>query len=265
MRKVVFTLTPPASKRLIAKAVVQLPEVQQALRNGRLIIAGGTTNAYIVEELTGQQLDKWRYTSGIVTDSVWCLTPPEERIKPLVFENGEASSRSIPEVLADFTRDDVFIKGGNALDLEGTVGILVGGKNSGTIGGAYGQLVAIGAHLILPVGLEKLIPSVNEAANALGQLEIDDSFGMACGMFPVTYGAVVTELDAISILYGLESMHVHSGGVGGSEGAVGLLAYGEDSACDNLMHDLEAIRNEPPTGGSKRTCSVCGSCLNGRK
>ncbi|KAF0194250.1 MAG: hypothetical protein FD169_1910 [Bacillota bacterium] len=265
MRKVVFTLTPAASKRLIAKAVVQLPEVQHALKHGRLIIAGGTTNGYIVEEITGQEFDKWRYTSGIVTESSWCLTPPEERMKPLVFEKGLPSSRSIPEVLADFARDDVFIKGGNALDLEGTVGILVGGKNSGTIGSAYGQIVAIGAYLILPVGLEKLIPSVTEAANALGQQEIDESFGMACGLFPVTYGSVVTELDAISILYGLESMHVHSGGVGGSEGAVGLLAYGEDSACDNLMQDLEVIRCEPPTGGSKRICSVCGSCLNGRK
>lgn len=264
MRKVAFTLTPAGSKRLIAKAVAQLPEVIQAFQHGRLIIAGGTTNAYVVEELTGQTLEKWRYTAGIVTESAWCLTPPEERLKPLIFENGQPSNRSANDVLADFTRDDVFIKGGNALDLDGNVGVLLAGKNGGTIGAAYGQLVVLGAHLILPVGLEKLIPSVIDAANFLGQKDIDESYGIACGMFPITYGTVITELDSVAILYGLEAMHVHSGGVGGSEGAVGLIAFGEDSACDNLMQDIQTIRQEPPTGGHKRICSVCGSCLNGR-
>jgi len=265
MRKVAFTLTPAASKRLIAKAVVELPDVQHALRHGRLIVAGGTTNGYIAEELTKQPFEKWRYTAGIVTEGAWCLTPPADRVKPLVFENGQPSERAIPEVLADFTRDDVFIKGGNALDLDGNVGILLAGKNGGTIGAAYGQLVAVGAQLILPVGLEKLIPSVIEAANALGQNELDESYGIACGMFPVSYGTVITELDAIEALYGLEATHVHSGGVGGSEGAVGIVAYGEDSAVTRMMQDLESIRREEPTGGFKRKCSVCGTCLNGRK
>lgn len=265
MRKVSFVLTPAASKRFIAKAVVSLPEVQQAYQSGRLIIAGGTTNAYIVEELTGQSVEKAHYSVGIVTESAWCLTPPDTRMKPLAFENGAVAERTWQEVLMDFKRDDVFIKGGNALDLDGNVGILLGGKNGGTIGTAYGHLVAIGAHLILPVGLEKLIPSVIDAANALGQQEIDESYGMACGLFPVTYGTVINELDALAILYGLEGMHVHSGGVGGSEGSVGLLAFGDDSSCDRLMEDLRSIRQEPPTAGLKRKCSVCGACLNGHK
>lgn len=265
MRKVAVVLTPAASKRLIAKAVVSLREVQNAYQRGRLIVALGTTNAYILEELTGQSVEKARYSVGIVTESAWCLTPPDMRMKPLAFENGATSERPWQDVLSDFKRDDVFIKGGNALDTEGNVGILLGGKNGGTIGAAYGHLVSVGAHLVLPVGLEKLVPSVIDAANALGQMEIDESYGMACGLFPVTYGSVITELDAISILYGLEAMHVHSGGVGGSEGAVGLIAFGEDSACDKFMTDMHHIRLEPPTVGLKRQCAICKSCLNGQR
>ncbi|KYK36306.1 MAG: hypothetical protein AYK18_11850 [Theionarchaea archaeon DG-70] len=46
-------LTPWESRRLIAKAVVQLPEVQNALARGIVCIARGTTTSFIVEEITG--------------------------------------------------------------------------------------------------------------------------------------------------------------------------------------------------------------------
>jgi len=246
MRKVAFVLTPAASKRLIAKGVAALPEVKYAQKHGKIIVAGGTTNAYIVEELMGRPLEKWRYTAGIVTDSLWTLTPVAERITPLVLDKGEECARPWPEVLSEFARGDVFIKGGNALDPEGNVGVLVAAKNGGTIGTAIGHLVSLGAHLVLPVGLEKLIPSVIDAANLLGQLELDACSGLPCGLFPVSFGTVITEIDAISILYDLEAVHVHSGGVGGSEGAVGIVAYGEEKATYRLMQDVELLRLEPP-------------------
>ncbi len=265
MKKVAFTLTPAASKRLIAKAVVALPEVQHALQHGKIIVANGTTNAYIVEELGFGPIAKANYTAGIITGAAWCTTPAEDRLKPLVLEKGQLSQRGWPEVLDEFTGHDVFIKGGNALDLEGNVGILLGNPVAGTIGQAFRKLVAVGGHLVLPVGLEKLIPCVHEACAALGLDKIDESYGMSCGMFPVSYGTVLTELDAIHTLYGLESRHVSSGGVGGSEGAVGLVAWGNREECDQMMTDIGVIRNEPPLLGVKGTCSVCGACLNGQK
>jgi hypothetical protein len=252
MSAITFVLTSAASKRLIAKAVVAMPEVQRAHRQGRLIVAGGTTNAYIAEELTGAHVEKVRYTAGIVTESKWGLTPIETRLKPLAFEAGSASQRTWQEVLQDFTAQDVFIKGGNALDPAGNVGVLVGGKNGGTIGASYGHIVALGAHLILPVGLEKLIPSVPIAAKALGHAPLDAPHGMPCGLFPVAYGTVVTEVAALRQLYGLDAVHVHSGGVGGSEGAVGLVAYGDEGACSRLRADLAALLKEKPVDTGSR-------------
>jgi len=44
-------LNPSESRRLLAKATVALPEVQNAMKNGMIIIGRGITNAYVTEEL----------------------------------------------------------------------------------------------------------------------------------------------------------------------------------------------------------------------
>ena len=49
----VMAFTPAESKRLIARAVVAMTPVRRALENGRVIVAGGTTNAYVAEEILG--------------------------------------------------------------------------------------------------------------------------------------------------------------------------------------------------------------------
>ena len=51
----IFALTPAESKRLIAKAVVRLPEVRHAWENGRIIIGNGTTTGFVAAELLGQR------------------------------------------------------------------------------------------------------------------------------------------------------------------------------------------------------------------
>lgn len=66
--KALFTLTSSESKRLIAKGVKAMPGVQRALKEGTIIVAGGTTNAFVAEELLGIEIeDKTGYTMGIVT------------------------------------------------------------------------------------------------------------------------------------------------------------------------------------------------------
>ena len=46
----ILVLTPAESKRLIAKAVVAMPQVKRALEKGRVIIANGTTTASVAGE-----------------------------------------------------------------------------------------------------------------------------------------------------------------------------------------------------------------------
>jgi hypothetical protein len=54
---------------------------------------------------------------------------------------------------------DVYIKGVNAIDPQGKVGVLIGNKvEGGTIGRIMAAQKKIGFTIIYPVGLEKLIP-----------------------------------------------------------------------------------------------------------
>ena len=156
--KALFTLSVTEGKRLIGMAVASLPIVRRAYSQGRLIIANGITNAYVAEELMGKTVTISRYTAGIVAEGRYTVTEGKTRLAPFCFEHGKESSRPWMDILEDFTDDDVFIKGANAIDLKGMAGILVASSNGGTAGLAFGKLYSRGSHLIVPVSREKLVP-----------------------------------------------------------------------------------------------------------
>ena len=58
-------LTVSESKRLIAKAIAQMPEVKEALENGMVIISKGTTNTYVAEEILGKRIPHGAYVTPI--------------------------------------------------------------------------------------------------------------------------------------------------------------------------------------------------------
>jgi hypothetical protein len=90
--KALVSLTPAQSKRVIARAVAEDPLVQQALERGLLIVTLGTTNAFVVEALTGEPISPLRFAAGVVQCGRLCPTPPQERAAPLVLLRGERSS-----------------------------------------------------------------------------------------------------------------------------------------------------------------------------
>jgi hypothetical protein len=61
-------------------------------------------------------------------------------------------------------------------------------------------------------------------------------------MMPVTFGRVITELDALDILFDVEAVHVASGGVLGSEGAVTIAVEGEPEQVEQVMSLIRAIK-----------------------
>jgi hypothetical protein len=254
---IVITLTPIESRRLLAKAVAAMPAVQRALQGGRLIVSLGTTNAYILEELTGRPVDKGTFTAGVITSGVLCLTDPATRQSPVCFVQGQQSDKPWLEVLSEFTAEDVFIKGANALDLQGNAGILLGGKQGGTIGQAMGLLAAVGAHLVIPVGLEKLIPDVPAAAMAMGQGKMSGQWGMPCGLYVVSTGEVVTEVDALQMLFDVGATVVAAGGVAGSEGAITLAVQGEQSTLSQVDLLVSQLKRERSFTVQKRACAEC--------
>ena len=72
--------------------------------------------------------------------------------------------------------------------------------------------------IVYPVGLEKMIPSVEEASRMGGIFAIERSIGARVGMVCVADGIVYTELDALEDLFDVDAVHFASGGYGGAEG-----------------------------------------------
>ncbi|MDA1278907.1 MAG: hypothetical protein O3B95_02540 [Chloroflexi bacterium] len=237
-------LLPRESKRLLARAVLQTPEVKRALKDGWFVISRGVTPAYILEELTGQPADKGNCTAGIVTNGRLGSVIEEDRLGPWVFKSGELSEIPAPEALAQFRARDVSIKGANAVDPEGNIGILAADAAGGTVGGIWGTITARGAHWVAPVSLERLIPSVIEASRVAGNRLWDLTMGQAAGLMPVVSAQVITEIQALEILTGVSATHIASDGVAGSEGAVILSLWGEEAVVREAFELLEAIKGE---------------------
>ncbi len=242
----IMTFTTAESKRLIAKAVVAMPQVRAALERGRVIVGGGTTNAYIAEELLGKPVAPGYFTKGIICHGLLCTTfRSPDWIKPFSFVNGVPVDREWSEVLKEFDADDVMIKGANAVDPEGNAGVLLGSPVGGTIGASLPIVMARGSHLIIPVGLEKLVPSVITASRKCGLKRLKYPDGATVGYMPVVGATVVTEIDALRILTGVDATLVASGGVGGAEGAVVLVVEGPDQRVRSAFQLWESIKGEP--------------------
>jgi hypothetical protein len=254
-----FTLTSSESKRLLGKAVAALPEVRHAKEHGYLVISRGSTNAFIIEELMNSTTNKERYMAGQIIKGVLCVLGTDLRSKPVTFHKGELLAVEPGSVIDKLVPGDIFIKGANAVDPCGNVGVLMAGPGGGTMGQFYMGLKAQGVATIYPVGLEKLIPSVEEAARYGGKLMLGRTIGCRVGMACVVDGRVITEIEAIDSLFGLNAIHYASGGWGGAEGAVTLIVEGEDDAVGKCLDLIEKIKGEPPLPVAKSPCKTCGA------
>jgi hypothetical protein len=243
-------LTVAQSKRLIAKAVAHMPEVQWALAKGTVVIGRGTTNGYVAEEILGHVIPKGEYVAGRT------LPPgvPWERLgrgtyPDIVLVKGvPQEGATVVGAVAGMGPGDVFIKGGNALDYaHKTVGVLIGHPQGGTVGGMYGSVVSRKITLILPIGLEKLVV---EDLDALARASRDPDThpdAPVTSLFPLT-GTVVTEIEAFRLLCGVEARLLAAGGVGGAEGAVCLLLEGKQAQLDMAIKAWKGLEGEAGLG-----------------
>lgn len=257
--KAAFTLIPVESRRLIAKAVVQMEEIKIAKKKAYIILNGGTTNGYIAQELLGMRdLEPQKFAAGTNTHRLLCVTDADKRTPfPIILYKGERSSKTLPEALQDFHIETALIKGANAIDPEGNVGVVSSGFDGGTMGATYGTATSQGLKYIFPVGLEKMVASVKEASAWAGAKTLDYTIGADFGIFCIPNGIVVTEIEALKILADVEAKHVASGGVGESAGAVTLVIKGEEANVRNAISIVESIKGEPTLKGFKGTCETC--------
>ncbi|SDF29239.1 hypothetical protein [Sporomusa acidovorans] len=238
-------LTPYESRRLIAKAIVRLPSVEEALQNGWIVVATGSTTCYVAEELLGQPMVKENFISGHITlGETWSTLDNPDFIFPIVLHKGIRQDIHAKQALEKFSAKDVFIKGANAVDNNYHAAIFMANDEGGTIGSSLGTLYARGAQLVMPVGLEKMIPSVEEAVKHTGNKSYRYSTGSPAGLMPIVQATVVTEIQALSAMFDVQVYHVGSGGIAGSEGAVVLVIEGKESNVTQAFEFVQSLKGE---------------------
>lgn len=268
-----IVLTPAESKKIIAKAIARLDVVKQAVDKGIVALHPSSSTYFIVEEITGTIPKTNYWVCGVVTPKGMCVemamvlgtgyTPNEIPMDPgdlratWIIENEKLSPEDSLSGLFDrMTSSDVYIKGINALDIQGNVGVLFGMK--GSMGYIQSSRKKKGFTIIYPAGLEKLLPiPIREAAREAKGTGYDYAMGMPVGLFPCPAGTTVNEIRAFEILSGAEAIPIASGGLGGAEGALTFVLKGRDEQVMKALDFVEQSKGAklPPL----RLCN-CQTC-----
>lgn len=247
--KAQIVLTVNESKRLIAKAIIGLPEVKNALVREKILLKGGTTVSAISEELVGIPLRICGRISkkGMVSSKI---TSPKKHPHSILIKKGKPNNidDNIIEVVKRLRRGDIVIISGNALDSQKNVGIFAGSVSGGKPGMAVSGMFSEGAEVIIPIGLEKLIPgTIKDASIAAGRKDADVSYGMAVGLIPL-YGKVITEKDALEILADIKCTIIGKGGIMGAEGSTVMVVEGLEKEVEKILKAVEEVRGANISG-----------------
>jgi hypothetical protein len=272
------TLLPTESKKLIAKALANMDEVKKALREGVVVLHPSSSTLFLAEEILGKVPETEVWMCGAITPraacgddavKVWMTTHPEARGKggpesfpfSWVIEKEKISQgETLSSLFARMGPKDVYVKGVNAIDPQGKVGVLIGNEvEGGTVGKVISAQKQKGFTIIYPAGLEKLIPvSIQEAAAAArDRLNLAYAMGSRCSLL-LCEGKVVTELNAIKLLTGATAIPISAGGVDGAEGAITLVISGEDNQVIRAIACIEEVKGAKISRQFRQTdCTIC--------
>jgi hypothetical protein len=250
--KSIVVLTNSESKRLIAKGIAKLPEVQIAYKNGLIGLPLCTTNAYIYEELRSTKVvNKSKYCCGYICGKGFCKVNSNEMLPEIVFCKSKEihidfSKGNLLPYVKEMSSQDIIIKSGNILDKNLKAGLLVGEKDGGEFGNILPYILAKGIQLIVPMTINKSAPTVIEnIISELGIETIERSFchGRPVGMLPMP-GKIFTEVDAFKILAEVVAIPIAMSGIG-EEGCVTLLLKAEKEKLELAWDIITEIKGEP--------------------
>jgi len=240
-------LTVSEGKRLIARAVARMPIVENALRDGMVIVCKGTTTTYVAEELLGKEIAPGAFVLGRVTPQKGGKEIPKTEPMPevVLVKGKHRPDLTLDQALQQLGPNDVVIKGGNALDYAGkTVGVWIGNPTGGTTGKIVPAVAQRKAHLVVPIGLEKQVSGkVADIAATINQPIEQLTKSPQMRILP---GRVVTEIEALKILANVEAFQASAGGIGGAEGAVWIVWRGKRENVEAARQIVAGIQGEEP-------------------
>jgi hypothetical protein len=271
--RVQFVLTPTESKKLLSQAVMATESFKRALKTGTIIIHPSSTTVFMLSELGYELEPSQLWICGLTVPRGLCAseeileesykrkgTPfdPKKYSHEWILKKGKLVKHlQLKDALSQMGKSDLYIKSANAIDPAGKVGILFSAQAAGTIGIVKKAQQRQGFEIVLPTGLEKLIPGlINEVSKESPKSAMNFCTGTPCGVVSVK-GTVITEVEAVNILSGAEATVVGAGGVGGAEGAVVLVAKGEREQITRAAEVLGSVKGATLPKLNLLECSEC--------
>lgn len=266
-------LTPAESKKLIAKAVFGMDSVKKALKNGMVVIHPSSSTYFLMEYITGKK-PEGVWLVGMIAPRGACvegmsqkafeedkyqeLSKPENFPFSWVFRKGKfEKGLKLIDILNDMGEEDIYIKGVNAIDAYGYVGVLLASLAGGTIGKALAIQKEKKFQIIYLASLEKFNPSsIKEVAKETGRANTKDALGIPCGLLPIKADPI-TEIQALKMLTGVEAIPIASGGVGGAEGSLMLVIKGEGKEVEETMKLVKEIKGAKLPEVGMPDCQIC--------
>jgi hypothetical protein len=246
--RIQITLTPSESKKLISLAILRMENFRNALKKGMVVVHPSSTTYFLYERLTGEDPKLW--VCGVIVPEGTCINKDMllrisddiSRFSQFwVFKKGKLiDSPEVDSLVEELGPGDIYVKAANAVDWKRNAGVLIGAPDGKGTAGRFMESKR-GFDVIIPVGLEKLIPSVDEAVIA-NPKRLKYSMGMPV-YFRRLEGKVVTEVEALEILFNAKATPIASGGLSGAEGSTTLVVEGEScSQIDDIKDFILGIK-----------------------
>lgn len=259
MKKVQVSLLVEESKQLIALGICEHPLLKNSLKDGRVVLKGGTTVSKISEIL----IDKKLRISGRITGRGTVSGLNEDKNPHTVLLENKLF-RNIDNCINDeflkLGKDDLFICSANAVDSNYNAAMMAGSGGGGNIGMALNAIYSEGVPVLIPVGIEKMIPGdIEDIIKKTGRKGKNLSWGMSVGLLPIK-GEVITEIEAVKYLADVECQAIGAGGVGEASGSTTLDIWGSDSEVDKIINIIKPIKeNKIELSGSSESLQECSS------
>ena len=268
-----FVFTPAESKLLLARGIAKLPQIQQAFREGILAIHPSSSTYFLPEALTGKPFaGTGVWVTGCIVPKGLCisksygasggsgaksLSDPGEYPHTMVFCKGEPlRGITIRELMERMGPKDVYIKGANALDASGNVGIILGSQGEGSIGLMMRAAAKHGFSIYSPIGYEKLVPGDLRDTAEYMRGNKDYAMGVRGALLPIT-STPYTEIDVFRDLAGAEARVFACGGLQGAEGAVVIAVKGTPQQVEKAIELAEAVKGAKLPGIDLNDCKYC--------
>jgi hypothetical protein len=224
------------------------------MQTGTVVVVAGTTNGYVAAEVLAAlgQAEKFsprRFFRGITLPPHAATTDrgvlPDQSKFPgdVALVNGQWQiGKTLFDVCESLREGDIVVKGANAINpATRQAGVLIGHPQGGTILAALQAAIGRRVRLLLPVGLEKRVHT--DLYELATRLNVPGAGGPR--LLPVP-GEIITEIEALALLTGVQAELVAGGGVGGAEGSVWLAARGSEEQIENARALMAEVAGEAP-------------------